>query len=78
MMTFMEVNGQQRSNKVNNDLWLPSLEEPPKQFMTFMEVKGQQRQTVNDGLWLPNLMGLTVNSVVHHFGCGINQMKGIL
>ena len=52
MMTFTEVKGYQRSNVVNNMLWLPNLvrsKNPWCKFLimkTFIEVKGHQRSNV--------------------------------
>ena len=83
MMTFMEVKGHQRSNMVTcamatifgqKNCWCKL-----RMMMTFMEVKGHQRSNVVNLLpiwYLVSRWGLGPKVCMHHFGCGMNWIKG--
>ena len=67
MMTFVEVKGQQRSNIVTMlhgyQTWSGEPLMQAEMMMTFVEKKGQQRSnTVNNALWLPNLVRRTADA----------------
>ena len=84
MMTFTEVKGHQRSNVVNyaTKLGRKSSWCKFRMTVTFMEIKGQQRSnTVNNIFLLPiwylvSRWGLGPKVCMHHFGCGMNWIKG--
>ena len=83
MMTFTEVKGHQRSKVVNYATKLGRKSSWCKFTMTvtFMEVKGQQRSNTVNNICTTYMIfvsrwGLGPKVCMHHFGCGMNWIKG--